>query len=227
MNLIAIIPARKGSKGLSNKNKRILGNKPLFMHSLDYAINSNLFAKIIVSTDDEQIMQYANDRGPYCEELRPSYLCRDNSKSVDVAIYHIEKLEERGLVFDYICLLQPTSPYRPLEETVNAIKDFMAAKGDSLVSLRKVPSHFNPEWLFKINSNNFAENVSTKAMASRRQDLKEYYHRDGAIYLTRVALLKKNKSLLSGKLMPLKIHSKELINIDTIEDWNIAKKYFK
>lgn len=226
MNLIAIIPARKGSKGLANKNKRTLGGKPLFMHSLDYAINSNIFSKIIVSTDDEEIMRTANSRGPYCSELRPDFLCQDMSKSSDVVIYHIEQLENLGHAYDYVCLLQPTSPYRPLIETVETIKNFVASGGDTLVSLRRVPSHYNPEWLFEINHDLFVKTFSNNGVSSRRQDLKSYYHRDGAFYVTRVSLIKKNKSLLSGNVQPLFIKSKELINIDSIEDWNIAEKYF-
>lgn len=226
MSIIAIIPARKGSKGLVNKNKKLLGGSPLFMHSLEYAINANIFSKIIVSTDDEEIMQTANSRGPYCNELRPDYLCQDTSKSSDVVLYHIAQLEKLGYVYDYVCLLQPTSPYRPIMETVDAIREFIASKGDTLVSLRSVPSHYNPEWLFEFYNDQYVKSLSNNGISSRRQDLKNYYHRDGAFYITKVSLLKETKSLLAGSLQPMLIQSKELINIDTIEDWNIAEKYF-
>ena len=224
MKILAIIPARGGSKGVPGKNSKQLGGKPLIAYSIEQAIASNSFAKIIVSTDDETIAKIAMDYGAEVPFIRPQELSNDTASSISVVQHAIEFLESRNESFDAICLLQPTSPFREKDFIANAISKFSSINSDALVSVLPVPHEYNPHWTFEADSNGMLQ-IATgeKEIIKRRQELPKTFFRDGAIYLTKTAFIKKG-TFYGDKLSYIESNPNLYVNIDTMEDWIYAEQ---
>jgi len=157
--------------------------------------------------------------------MRPEELAQDSSGSLGVVKHALEFFEKRGEFFDAVCLLQVTSPYRPAGAIDEAIKLFAEKRPDSLVSVRKVPDEFNPHWVFEIAEDGYLH-IATGEEKIIRQELPPAYHRDGAIYISSVETIKNKDSLLGDEILAFPIESPVLINIDTIEDWEVAERFF-
>lgn len=224
MRILAIIPARGGSKGVPGKNIRILGNKPLIAYSVEQAIASDSFAKIIVSTDDDAIAKIAIQFGAEVPFIRPSELANDTASSIDVVIHAVDFLESKNESFDAICLLQPTSPFREKSFIAKAIAKFSSANSDALVSVLQVPHEYNPHWVFEPDANGQLQ-IATgeKKIIKRRQELPQAFFRDGAIYLTKIESIKKG-TFYGEKLTYIESNPNLYVNIDTLEDWIDAEQ---
>lgn len=155
--------------------------------------------------------------------VRPNDLACDDTTSVDVIKHALIELEKSNRRFDAICLLQPTSPFRPSGTIDKAIDEFYLKGYDSLISLRKIPDHYNPFWSYNFNGMTVEKVFENKY--NRRQDLPITYHRDGAIYLSVVNNIMESNRIVGSNCGAIEINSPELINIDTIDDFKIAKKY--
>ena len=224
MRILGIIPARGGSVGIKNKNIKKLNGKPLIQYTIEQSKKSKLLTKTIVSTDSEKISKIAYSLGANVPFKRPKNLSTSSASSVDVIKHCLEFFQKKGEYFNAICLLQPTSPYRPKNSIDDAIKKFILSKKDSLISIRKIPEHYNPNWIFK-QDNGFLKRYENKPMISRRQDLQSLYHRDGAIYITKSELILKKRKLVSEFSVGFEIKSPILINIDNIDDWRNAENF--
>lgn len=224
MKILAIIPARGGSKGVPGKNSKLLGEKPLIAYSIEQAIASNSFAKIIVSTDDEIIAKIAFDFGAEVPFIRPSELANDTASSIAVVLHAVDFLAAKNEFFDAICLLQPTSPFREKGFISKAIEKFKSAKTDALVSVLPVPQEYNPHWVFEPDTNGILQ-IATgeKEIIKRRQELPKAFFRDGAIYLTRIEWITKG-TFYGEKLSYIESNPDLYVNIDTMEDWEKAEK---
>ena len=225
MKVLGLIPARGGSKGIPRKNIKDLNGYPLIAYSIKQGQKSKLLDRLIVSTDDDEIKAVAESFEVEVPFIRPDYLADSKSSSLDVILHALNWLESQGEYYDAVCLLQPTSPFRPDGIIDKAIEKFKEEKFDSLVSLRALPDHFNPHWTFYKDKNGFLKAPIQGKLITRRQDLPKYYHRDGAIYLLRVESLRKTNKLLGTLIGGLEIESPKLINIDTLEDWAIAENF--
>lgn len=228
MKILGLIPARGGSKGVPGKNIKVLAGKPLISYTVDQVKASTKIDRLILSTDDEEIAKVANQIGLEVPFIRPSILANDSAGSLGVVQHALEFLESKGEVYDAVCLLQVTSPYRPDGTIDEAIELFKKCKPDSLVSVRKVPDEFNPHWTFEIGNDNRL-NIATgeSKIIPRRQELPSAYHRDGAIYITSVDTIRNKRSLLGDDIVAFPIDSPKLINIDTMDDWNEAVKFYE
>lgn len=224
MRILGIVPARGGSQGIPGKNIKLLNGLPLIAHTLQQATEATLIDRVIVSTDDENIAECARSFAADVPFLRPNNLATSTSSTLELILHAIDRLEEDGEKYDKVCLLQPTSPYRPKGIIDEAIRFFASQESRSLVSIRKVPTHYNPHWTFHIECGSLRKNIPGP-LITRRQDLPETYHRDGAIYILDVNYMKQNGKLLSEDLFGFEIVSPALINIDGPEDWNIAEKF--
>ncbi|MES2239814.1 MAG: acylneuraminate cytidylyltransferase family protein [Bacteroidota bacterium] len=224
MKILAIIPARGGSKGVPGKNNKLLGGKPLMGYTIEQAIASHSFAKIIVSTDDESITKTAIDFGAEVPFIRPSELATDTASSIAVVQHAVDFLESKNEFFDAVCLLQTTSPFREKGFINKAIEKFSSTNLDALVSVLQVPHQYNPHWVFEADKNGILQ-IATgeKEIIKRRQDLPEAFFRDGAIYLTKVELIKKG-TFYGEKLSYFKSNPTLYVNIDTMEDWIQAEQ---
>jgi CMP-N,N'-diacetyllegionaminic acid synthase len=226
MRILGIIPARGNSQGIPGKNIKLLNNLPLIAYSIRQASESFLLNRVIISTDDPEIAEIAKQHGGDVPFLRPKYLATDTSSSLEVILHALDELEKQGEVFDKVCLLQPTSPYRPYGIIDEAIREYKRQKCRSLISIRKVPTHFNPHWTFFLQNGKLFRSTDGP-LISQRQNLPNAYHRDGAIYILDVQFMRNNNKLLSDDLCGFEIESPELINIDHPDDWLIAEKYMK
>jgi CMP-N-acetylneuraminic acid synthetase len=227
MRILGIIPARGGSKGIKGKNIKLLGGKPLIWYTFDTALKTNLFNEIVLSTDDDQIANVGRSLGISVPNMRPKELAEDNTKSIDVVKFCVEQQLNSGLIYDVVILLQPTSPFRDPSLIENGLKIFKDCYADSLVSVRKVPYHFNPHWVFESDESSMLK-ISTgeKEIISRRQDLPETYYRDGQLYITAVDVILSQNSFF-GKRLTYILNETDgsAINIDTMKDWYNAEQY--
>jgi N-acylneuraminate cytidylyltransferase len=224
VKILGIIPARGGSQGIPGKNIKQLNGLPLIAYTLRQASESSLLDRVIVSTDDPEIALCAKEYNGDIPFLRPEHLATATSSSLEFILHALGELEKEGENYDKVCLLQPTSPYRPSGVIDEAIRFFKNQTSRSLVSVRKVPSHYNPYWTFLMENGNLHTSIEGPFI-TRRQDLPVAYHRDGAIYILDVEFMKQEAKLLSQDLCGFEIESPELINIDSPEDWILAEKH--
>ena len=228
MKVLALIPARGGSKGIPRKNIKILGGKPLLYYTLESALQSKLIDTIMVSTEDVEIAEIAKSLGAQVPFMRPQELAQDNTSSLDVIKHVINSYEVLGIKFDIICLLQPTSPYRPLGAIDRSIELLLNSEADSVISIKPIPHEFNPHWTFKL-SNEGLLSISTGEckIISRRQELPPAFHRDGAIYISRISTIREKDSIYGDVILGYDMKSPYYLNIDTRKDWEYAEELFK
>lgn len=228
MKILAIIPARVGSKGVPRKNIKLLAGKPLIEYTSAVALKSNLLTKVIVSTDDDEIFSIAKALGLEVPFKRPNNLADDKSPTLPVILHALDFYESKGEFFDAICLLQVTSPFRTVKFLDKAIEKFIKSKSDSLISVQEIPHEYNPHWSFELDENeNLKIATGETEIISRRQDLPKAYHRDGSIYITKTTILKEQNSLFGKKVTHIVSPKEFYVNIDTMDDWKKAEELVK
>ncbi len=225
MKILAIIPARGGSKGVPGKNIKLLNGKPLLAYTAEIALQSKYLTEVIVSTEDEQISTVAKSLGILVPFIRPMELAHDHTPTLDVIIHALNWYESQNVFFDAVCLLQATSPFRTVEFLDEAIEKFISSGCDSLISVQKVPHEYNPHWTFEVNENgNLKIATGETEIIPRRQELPVAYHRDGSIYITKTEVLLKAHSLYGKSIAFIESDGAFYVNIDTMEDWKRAEK---
>lgn len=233
MNIIGVIPARGGSKGVPRKNIKELAGKPLIQYTIDEAKKSNNLKRVIVSTEDEEIAQISRDLGAEVI-MRPEELASNTAPTLPVIQHIVETLEKEGEKIDATMLLQPTTPFRTAEDIDKSVEMFKEKKPDSLVSVDSVPGHFSPLWQISLNEDNEIQlfmnkyDPEIKDFKTRRQLLPKTYYRNGAIYITDRNVLMTTgghgEAGLYGKHCVAFIMDKEnFVNIDTEHDFRIAE----
>lgn len=224
--ILAIIPARAGSKGLPTKNKKKLMNKPLICYSIEAAINCKEVDGVYVSTDDPEILNISNSYNIIKSELRPKELAEDHSSMTDVINYTVNKLNEKSETYQYILLLQPTSPLRKTEDISNVINKSLEENLKSIVSVCEV--EHSPLW-----SNTLPENLSLKEFIREevknvpRQKLPKYYRLNGAIYFSEIEYFKTNNGFLGNESYAYVMPQIRSIDIDTNIDFQLAELIMK
>ncbi|MCR9183530.1 MAG: acylneuraminate cytidylyltransferase family protein [Flavobacteriaceae bacterium] len=227
-NILAIIPARGGSKGIPGKNIKPLGGMPLLHYTVEAARESTMLSRVILSSDDSEIITVARALGLEVPFVRPAHLATDRSGSLEVVQHALTFFKEMGEPFDAVCLLQPTTPFREKESIDKAIQQFIEKEYDSLVSVREVPAEYNPHWVFEADEKGCLH-IATgeKELIKRRQDLPKAYFRDGSIYLMKSEVILEQNSLY-GKAMGFVVsEGKRYVNLDTLEDWEFGEVILK
>ena len=228
MKILAIIPARGGSKGVADKNIKLLNGKPLLAYTSEIAVQSKMLSEVMVSTEDEQIKNIAARLGMKVPFMRPQALAQDKTPTIDVIIHALEWYEKQNIFFEAVCLLQVTSPFRTVEFLDKAIAKFIESDCDSLVSVQKVPHEYNPHWTFEVNDEgNLKIATGEIRIIPRRQDLPTAYHRDGSIYITKTTVLLEEHSLYGRSTAFIESDPDLYANIDTMEDWKNAEKMLR
>ena len=220
MKIVAIIPARGGSKSIKNKNIYKIKNKPLIFYSIETAIKSNVFDKIIVSSDSDKILSIVSKFKNIETIKRPRKISNDKAQTVD-ALFHVLKKLNNNKFPEVIITLEPTSPLRSKKTIINAVKVFKSNKDiDSLISVVETRSLYGRirSGIFKYNENKIIR---------RRQDRNPIFKETGTIWGTRVKYLVKFKKIIGGKIYPLIINKNEDLDINNKEDINILKKLLK
>jgi CMP-N,N'-diacetyllegionaminic acid synthase len=217
--ILALIPARGGSKGLPRKNILPLLGKPLIAWTIEQALASQYLDKVIVSTDDEEIARIAKDYGAEVPFLRPAALATDTATSVEVVYHALAFFKERGMVFDYLALLEPTSPLRAEGDIDNSIKLLIdhKAEADSLVSVGEVHLE-HPSIIKKIENNYLKPYVPMEEKITRRQDLSKAYFPYGVMYLTKITSLETTNTFYQERTIPFFIQRWQNYEVDDILD---------
>jgi len=219
---LAIIPARGGSKGLKNKNILPLKGKPLIAYTIETALESVIFDKVIVSTDSKKIANISSKHGAEIPFMRPKELATDTASSIDVAIHALSFFEDQGIHFDYFMLLQPTSPLRTSKDIINAIKLAFEKDADVILSVCEV--EHSPLW-----TNILPDDLSMKHFireeikGKSRQQLPKFYRLNGAIYLAKVEYFLKTKDWFGEKSYAYIMPRERSIDIDDYIDFKLAE----
>jgi CMP-N-acetylneuraminic acid synthetase len=219
---IAVIPARAGSKRLKNKNLKILHHKSLIEWTILAAIEANVFERIIVSTDSEQIAAVAREAGAEVTTLRPASLACDASTPVEVALDLLNSLEPEH--YTTLTWLQPTSPLRTAEDIVAAHQVFKKHQADCVISVCEC--EHSPLWAGQLSEdNNMRDFIETKINTQRSQDLPNYFRLNGAIYIVDTKkFIQQQSFFLSGdKSFAYKMPQQRSIDIDTQWDFDLAE----
>lgn len=218
--MIAIIPARGGSKGLPGKNIKALGNKPLITHTIEAALRAQKVTRIIVSTDDQEIADIALEYGAEVPFLRPKELAADDSLAVDNYIYTLDRLEKEGNIeIKSFIVLQPTSPLRGSDDIDNAIEVFNTKEADSVISYCK---ELHPmSWHKKVSNEGLILPIFDDRIGNR-QDEEPTYFPNGSIFIFRSDLIK-NRSYYSERSFAYIMDRESSVDIDTIEDFDYAE----
>ena len=228
MKILGLIPARGGSKGIPNKNRKVLYGKPLLQYTIEAALGSKLLNRIVFSSEDKILIDLAKSMGADVPFVRPSNLSKDNSGTLEVVQHALKKLSEQGETYDAICLLQVTNPFRTSKFIDEAINKFKTSNADTLLSVLKVPHEYNPHWVFKVSETGHIKLATgEKQIITRRQDLPEAYHRDGAIYLVKTDTVLNDNTLYGKSISHIESNSERHINIDTAKDWEKAVEMAK
>ena len=220
--LVALIPARGGSKGVPKKNIKMIGGKPLLAHSIEFALSISEIDRVFVSTDSQEIADTALEHGAEVPFLRPADLADDSTPMYDTVKHFIDFLRGQKINYEYLALLQPTSPFRRRSDFMAAFNTMLTeSEIDSVVSLDKVPIHFSPDFLMRIDGGVVKPFMGAKVPIARRQDSTPAYARNGQFYLGRISSFSDDKAIYGDRSVPF-ITSHEAVNIDTVDDWDAA-----
>lgn len=219
--ILAVIPARGGSKGVPRKNVRDLGGKPLLAWTIEAAQKSKYIDKMILSSDDEEIISVAQAYGCDVPFVRPAELAQDATPGIDVVLHAIQQCPE----YSHILLLQPTSPFRTHEHIDTLIEYFFKNCFQCSVSVTNPEKH--PYWMFKMTPEKILEPFSEEKIPSNRQSLPSVYVLNGAMYLAEISFLLETKSFLSKKTTAFLMKQEHSLDIDTELDLKIANYLIK
>jgi len=222
--MYCIIPARKGSVGIKNKNIKIIKSKPLIFHTIDHAIKSKKISKIIVNTNDNRIIRMVNKAYNNRVEIfkRPNYLASSSSSAIDVYIHCIDQLNLLGSKIKNFCVLLPTSPLRNPKDIDKSINYYFHKKAKVVLSVSK---NHPIEYLFKLDKNNKIQSYNfIKNSIKNRQNLKNSFCGNGSIYILNHESLKKKKNYFTDKTYGYEISSLTDLDIDNPNDLRIARK---
>jgi len=222
MRILALIPARGGSKRVPKKNIRELGGKPLINWSIEAAQGLPEFVDILVSTDSTDIAEIAGRARALVPWLRPPELATDTATSVNVALHALNWYEAEHGKVDGLMLLQPTSPFRSAETIQRAAALFQSCGCRPVVSVNLASSH--PAWCFRVKDEIMIPFLGREELERRSQDLSPVYALNGAIYVVSPATLREKKKLITENACPLVMHDPaESLDIDTDWDWLLAE----
>lgn len=220
MKVLAIIPARGGSKGVPHKNIIPICGKPLIVYTIEPALEAlklGVIDKLIVSTDDEEIAEVSKNAGADVPFMRPDYLSNDTAKSVDVMIHAADFYKEQGIDYDTILLLQPTAPLRSVDDIVESLNLFDKEGTTSLISCYKEEYVSDAVTYYKEGNLAIALNPNHNK-GIRRQEEKEKFVRNGAIYITTVQQLNDNHRVFDDVPAMYVMPKERSVNIDTLDD---------
>lgn len=226
VTVLGLVPARAGSKGVPNKNLRLLGGVPLVGRAIDTARAATHVTRVVLSTDSVEIAAAGRRHNADVPFLRPAEFARDDSPMVDVIRHALTWLErEERYCPSIVALLQPTVPFRTASQIDQAIDLLVTSDADSVVSVTAVPEAFRPAWQFRIKDGALesVEGAALSRLPVRRQDLDATYTRDGTIYVFWAERFMRMNSIYGAKTVPLILESRDTVNIDTMADWARAE----
>jgi len=215
---LAIIPARGGSKGVLRKNIRTVAGKPLIAWTIEAAQKSLLLDRLILSSDDEEIISVASALGCDVPFVRPAELARDDTPGIDPVLHALAALPEK---YDYVVLLQPTSPLRSSEDIDAGIRFCLKQSAKCCVSVVESAKH--PYWMFTMDMNeHLLPVIPAEERPTRRQDLPQAYVLNGALYIAECQWLAEHKSFISTETIGCEMPTERSFDIDSELDLSIV-----
>ena len=220
-NLLVVIPARGGSKGIPKKNITELGGKPLIYYSIDIARSITSDENICVSTDSNEIIECVEKYGLKVPFKRPDELATDHIGTNEVLLHALKFYEDKGKKVDIILLLQPTSPFRKVQHIIDAFKLY-SNDLDMLVSVKETAA--NPYYnCFEEDSKGYLVISKGDGKLERRQDAPKAYEYNGSIYIINTNALKEKGLAGMSKIAKYEMDAFYSIDLDTMFDWKLAE----
>lgn len=220
MSSIAIITARGGSKRIPRKNIKEFCGKPILAYSVEAALKSGLFDRVMVSTDDKEIAEAAKRYGAEVPFERSRETAGDFATTNEVLLEVLTEYEKRGERFDLACCLYPTAPFVTAEKLKSAVEKLLASGMDTLIPV--VPFSYPPQRAMIIRDGRLVFEYP-QYLDSRSQDLEPHYHDAGQFYVFRTEAFLRNKRLMVGNILPFIVSEMEVQDIDNESDWKIAE----
>jgi len=226
--ILCVIPARKGSKGLKNKNTKKLHNHPLIGWTIMVAKKCKNISDIIVSTDSLNIAKISRKYGAKVPFIRPKKFATDRASTFSVLKHALDHYKSKEIEYDYLLLLEPTSPLRDFRDINFCLNKIMSKNIDTIVSVSKVKAQ-HPNFLFYINKKNrlkpYLKNFTNSSL--RRQDVNPLYFLEGSIYISKISTLLKKRTFYHDKTQAHIVKSWRSLEIDNLNDFKLAKYYIK
>ena len=225
IKILSLIPARAGSKGIENKNIVELYGKPLIAWSIEASLSSKYISKTVVSSDGDTILKIAEEFGAETIK-RPENLADDTSSSEEVIEHILQTLGDGIKNFEYLMLLQPTSPLRDHSDIDNAFNLFLNSDADALISVYKEDNKILKA--FKENDNGYIEGIANNEYPFMpRQELPSVYMSNGAIYIIKISQFLQTKRLFCEKTIAYEMSKEKSLDIDTLENLKQAQIYME
>lgn len=220
--VVAVIPARGGSKGVPRKNIRMLAGKPTICYSIQHAKASKYIDRVVVSTEDAEIKKISLECGAEVVDRPPEY-ATDTAKAMDVYKHALEALGKEGFRPEVVVILQPTSPYRDPQD-IDKMVELLGEKGcDSVISVGEVVHH--PIWYYKVNGGGFLRPYHAEAaLALNRQEADKLVRLNGSITVLKPEMITERGALISEKTMPYMMDEERSVDIDTPFDFWVMEK---
>ena len=215
--VLGIIPARGGSKGVPRKNLRPLGGKPLLAWSVEAGQGAACIDRLVLSSDDEEIMTVARELGCEVPYRRPAHLAQDSSPTIDLVLDLLDFLPE---TYGYIVLLQPTSPLRTAQDIDDAANLCVRAGAPACASV--MPADRSPYWMYTLGEGGTMVPLLSPPAATRRQDLPAIYVLNGAVYVAQCDWLRRHRKFSGHGSVAYVMPPERSIDIDTDLDFVLA-----
>lgn len=221
---VAIITARGGSKRIPRKNIKEFCGKPILAYSVEAAIASGIFDRVMVSTDDEEIAEIARRYGAEVPFMRSEKTANDFATTTDVIFEVLDEYARRGEQFELGCCIYPTAPFVTAEKLKKGMETLLSGDADTLIPV--VSFSYPPQRAMVIREGMLSFG-QPEYLTTRSQDLEPYYHDAGQFYLFRTEAYRRNGNLLKGKILPLVVSELEVQDIDNLTDWEIAEMKYR
>lgn len=225
--IIALIPARSGSKRVPNKNVRYLGGHPLIAYTIAAALESNVFASVVISTDSPEYAEIAEHYGASARFLRPRELAGDLSPDIEWVEYTLGRLRDEGKVFDCFSILRPTSPFRRASTIRRAWKEFLAEEGvDSLRAVEKCKQHPGKMWVVRGARMTPLLPLSPAEQpwhSSQYAALPEVYVQNASLEIAWTRVVFQGRTIAGNVVMPFMTEDYEGFDVNDPRDWRLAE----
>ena len=222
--VLALVPARGGSKGVPGKNVKLLAGHSLLEYTARAARDSGVIDRIVLSTDSPEIADAGRRAGMEAPFMRPASLAADDTPMLPVIQHALAEIVRSGWSPDIIVLLQPTSPLRRPDHVRDAVNLLRETDADSVVTVVEVPRHLSPDYVMRIDEGRLKPFLPDGAPITRRQDARPAYSRDGTVYAFHRATLERFGSIYGEDCRPLLIDANESLSIDSPSDWDEAAR---
>lgn len=218
--VLGVVPARGGSKGIPRKNVRLLAGKPLLEYTASALLGARSLSRTILSTEDPEIAAIGKAAGLEVPFLRPAHLAVDSTPMIDVVLHALRWVESEGETYDAVCILQPTSPLRSAASIDHCISLLWERDVDSVISVRPVPTEFNPHWVYFETPNGLLQpSMRNRPEVPCRQQLPKAYHADGSVFLARTQTVLEGHTLKGKRLLGAISPAHEAADLDTEDQW--------